>query len=134
MQRRRSAGTAWGYRRRDSAPRLPHDDTADTAIVRRRRAVRYFYDHTVLAGQPLAFTAPICKRVFGFIALLGLYLAFEIASRAGQVVAVAEMIAGAAALAPFGWAAAMRFRLGSTRWRRLNFRFDASYEEIDAAS
>lgn len=100
----------------------------------RRRTARYFYDHTVLAGHPLEFTAPIRKMVFGFIALLGLYLAFEIAGRAGQDVAVAVMIAGAAALAPFGWASAMRFRLGSTRWRGLQFRFDASWKEIYAAS
>lgn len=100
----------------------------------RRRTARYFYDHTVLAGHPLEFTAPIRKMVFGFIALVGLYLAFEIASRAGQDVAVAVMIAGAAALAPFGWASAMRFRLGSTRWRGLQFRFEASWKEIYAAS
>ena len=100
----------------------------------RRRTARYFYDHTVLAGHPLEFTAPIRKMVFGFIALLGLYLAFEIASRAGQDVAVAVMITGAAALAPFGWASAMRFRLGSTRWRGLQCRFEASWKEIYAAS
>jgi uncharacterized membrane protein YjgN (DUF898 family) len=100
----------------------------------RRRTARYFYDHTVLAGHPLEFTAPIRKMVFGFVALLGLYLAFEIAGRAGQDVAVAVMIVGAAALAPFGWASAMRFRLGSTRWRGLQFRFDASWKEIYAAS
>ena len=100
----------------------------------RRRTARYFYDHTVLAGHPLEFTAPIRKMVFGFIALVGLYLAFEIASRAGQDVAVAVMITGAAALVPFGWASAMRFRLGSTRWRGLQFRFEASWKEIYAAS
>jgi uncharacterized membrane protein YjgN (DUF898 family) len=100
----------------------------------RRRTARYFYDHTVLAGHPLEFTAPIRKMVFGFVAFVGLYLAFEIAGQAGQDLAVAVMIAGAAALAPLWWAGAMRFRLGSTRWRGLQFRFEASWKEIYVAS
>jgi uncharacterized membrane protein YjgN (DUF898 family) len=100
----------------------------------RRRTARYFYDHTVLAGHPLEFTAPIRKMVFGFFVFVGLYLAFEIASRAGQDLAVAVMIAGAAVLAPLWWAGAMRFRLGSTRWRGLQFRFEASWKEVYVAS
>lgn len=100
----------------------------------RRRTARYFYDHTVLVDTPLEFTAPIRKMVFGFLAFVVLYLAFEIASRAGQDAAVSLMLLGAAVLAPWLWGGAMRFRLGSTRWRGLQLRFEARWTEIYLAS
>lgn len=100
----------------------------------RRRTARYFYDHTEVAGSPLEFTAPLRKMVFGFLIFALLYVAFNIASETGQDTAVALFIIGAALLAPFIWGSAMRFRLGSTRWRGLQLHFSASWREVYLAS
>lgn len=100
----------------------------------RQRTARYFYDHTAVAGNPLEFTAPLRKMVFGFVIFVMLYLAFKIASESGQDTAVAAFIIAAAILAPYIWGSAMRFRLASTRWRGLQLRFAASWKEVYLAS
>jgi uncharacterized membrane protein YjgN (DUF898 family) len=100
----------------------------------RQRTARYFYDHTVVAGSPLEFTAPLRKMVFGFLIFALLYVAFKIASETGQDTAVALFILAAALLAPYLWGSAMRFRLASTRWRGLQLHFAASWKEVYLAS
>lgn len=100
----------------------------------RQRTARYFYDHTMVAGSPLEFTAPLRKMVFGFLIFALLYVAFKIASETGQDTAVALFILAAAVLAPYFWGSAMRFRLASTRWRGLQLHFAASWKEVYLAS
>jgi uncharacterized membrane protein YjgN (DUF898 family) len=102
--------------------------------VARRRTARYFFDHTMVAGSPLEFTAPLRKMVLGFLIFVLLYLAYKIASQTGQTTAASVFILAAAAMAPYLWGSAMRFRLGSTRWRGLHLQFSASWKEVYLAS
>src|SRR5688572_33416179 len=50
----------------------------------RRRTAQYFYGHTLVANSPLEFTAQQRKMVFGFLLLVGLYVAFKLAAETGQ--------------------------------------------------
>ncbi len=100
----------------------------------RRRTVQYFYGHTLVAGSPLEFTAQQRRMVFGFIVLLVLTAAYQIAARTGQDTTVALFILAGAALAPLIWGSAMRFRLGNTRWRGLRLQFTAGWRQVYAAS
>ena len=100
----------------------------------RRRTVQYFYGHTLVADSPLEFTAPQRKMVTGFVLLVLLTLAYNIAVDTGQDMAVALLLLGGAVLALYLWASAMRFRLGNTRWRGLRLRFAASWREVYSAS
>lgn len=100
----------------------------------RRRTAQYFYSHTLVAGSPLEFTAQQRKMVMGFVLLMLLTIAYNIAARTGQDVAVGLFLLTGAALAPFIWASAMRFRLGATRWRGLRLQFTASWKEVYIAS
>ncbi len=100
----------------------------------RQRTARYFYDHTVVAGSPLEFTAPLRKMVFGFVIFALLYIAFKIATETGQDTAASLFILGAALLAPYVWGSAMRFRLASTRWRGLQLHFAARWKDVYLAS
>lgn len=100
----------------------------------RRRSARYFYDHTQIAGSPLEFTAPLRKMVVSFILFALLYLAYKIAAETGQDTMVLVFIIGAAALAPYIWGSAMRFRLASTRWRGLQLHFAAGWKDVYLAS
>ncbi len=100
----------------------------------RMRTVQYFYGHTLVADSPLEFTAPQRKMVTGFVLLVLLTLAYNIAVDTGQDTAVALLLLGGAVLAPYLWASAMRFRLGNTRWRGLRLRFAASWREVYSAS
>jgi uncharacterized membrane protein YjgN (DUF898 family) len=100
----------------------------------RQRTARYFYDHTLIAGSPLEFTAPLRKMVFSFVIFALLYVAYQIAAETGQTTATALFILAAALLAPYIWGSAMRFRLASTRWRGLQLNFAASWKEVYLAS
>jgi uncharacterized membrane protein YjgN (DUF898 family) len=100
----------------------------------RRRTARYFYDHTLIANSPLEFTAALRRMVVSFILFVLLYLSYKIAEQTGQTTAVAAMLLGAAVLAPYFWASAMRFRLASTRWRGLQLHFSPSWKEVYLAS
>lgn len=100
----------------------------------RQRTARWFYDHTLVAGSPLEFTAPLRKMVFGFVIFALLYIAFKIATETGQDTAVSLFILSAALLAPYLWGSAMRFRLASTRWRGLQLYFAASWKHVYMAS
>jgi len=100
----------------------------------RRRTAQYFYSHTLVAESPLEFTAQQRKMVFGFLLLIVLYGAFQLAAETGQDLTVAVFFLAGAALAPWLWGSAMRFRLGSTRWRGVRLQFRASWGEVYRAS
>jgi len=100
----------------------------------RRRTARYFYDHTMIAGSPLEFTAPLRKMVTSFILFALLYVAYKIAAETGQDTVVSIFIIAAALLAPYIWGSAMRFRLASTRWRGLQLHFAARWRDVYVAS
>lgn len=100
----------------------------------RRRTAMYFYGHTVVAGSPLEFTAPKRKMFVGFMLLVVLYAAFKLAAETGQDLAVSLFMLGGAALAPYFWGSAMRFRMSSTRWRGVRPHFAATWGEIYKAS
>lgn len=100
----------------------------------RRRTAQYFYGHTLVAGSPLEFTAPQGKMVKGFVLLVLVMLAYNIAANTGQDTAVALFLLAGAVLAPYIWASAMRFRLSATRWRGLRLQFAATWREVYAAS
>ncbi|GAA4419171.1 YjgN family protein [Acidovorax lacteus] len=100
----------------------------------RRRTAQYFYGHTLVAHSPLEFTAPQKRMVFGFVVLVVLTLAYQIAVNTGQDTAVALFLVAGAALAPLLWGSAMRFRLSATRWRGLRLQFVASWREVYRAS
>lgn len=100
----------------------------------RRRTAQYFYGHTQVAGSPLEFTAQQGKMVKGFVLLVLITLAYNIAANTGQDTAVALFLLAGAVLAPYIWASAMRFRLSATRWRGLRLQFAASWREVYTAS
>ena len=100
----------------------------------RRRTAMYFYGHSMVANSPLEFTAQQRKMVMGFVLLVLLSIAYKLAANTGQDLAVALMLLGGAALSPYIWASAMRFRLGATRWRGLRLQFAASWKEVYLAS
>lgn len=100
----------------------------------RRRTARYFYSHTVVAGSPLEFTATGGRMFLGFLLVVGLYIAFNVASGSDQQLATALMLVGGALLAPYFWASAMRFRMTSTRWRGVRLQFAASWPQVYRAA
>ena len=100
----------------------------------RRRTAQYFYGHTQVVGSPLEFVAEQRRMVFGFLLFLALYVAYELATYTEQDLAASLLFFGFAALAPFLWASAMRFRLGATRWRGIRLAFTASWKEVYLAS
>ncbi|MFN7156340.1 MAG: YjgN family protein [Acidovorax sp.] len=100
----------------------------------RRRTAQYFYSHTMVAGSPLEFTAQQRKMVMGFVLLMLITIAYNIAANTGQDTAVGLFLLAGAVLAPFIWGSAMRFRLGATRWRGLRLQFTASWKEVYVAS
>ena len=100
----------------------------------RRRTAQYFYSHTLVAGSPLEFTAQQRKMVMGFVLLMLITLAYNIAANTGQDAAVGVLLLAGAVLAPFIWGSAMRFRLGATRWRGLRLQFTARWKEVYLAS
>lgn len=100
----------------------------------RRRTAQYFYSHTMVADSPLEFTAQQRKMVFGFLLLVVLYIAFRLTADTGQDMAVSLFLLAAAALAPYLWASAMRFRLSATRWRGVRLQFTAGWGEVYQAS
>lgn len=100
----------------------------------RRRTAQYFYGHTLVADSPLEFTGQSRKMFFGFLLLVVLYGGFKLAANSGNEVAVNVFMLLGAACAPYFWASAMRFRLGSTRWRGVRLQFTAPWKEVYLAS
>lgn len=96
----------------------------------RRRTAQYFYGHTLVAGSPLEFTAQTKRMLLGFVMFVALYVAFKVAAETGQDAAAAVMMLGGAALAPYFWASAMRFRFNATRWRGVRLQFTAGWGEV----
>jgi uncharacterized membrane protein YjgN (DUF898 family) len=62
------------------------------------------------------------------------YASFRLAADTGQDTAVSLLLLAGAALAPYLWASAMRFRLASTRWRGVRLQFSAGWGEVYKAS
>ncbi len=98
--------------------------------IARRRTAQYFWGHTLVADSPLEFVAETRRMMAGFVLLVVLYAAFQLAAETGQEMAVAIMTLGGAALAPYFWGSAMRFRLNATRWRGVRLQFAASWGEV----
>jgi len=76
----------------------------------RRRTAQYFYSNTLVAHSPLEFTGRLRSMVLGFVLVLLLLLARDIASITGQKLVVTLLLLAAAALVPWAWGSAMRFR------------------------
>src|SRR6218665_1121748 len=75
----------------------------------------------------------------GELALYGMaegatFSAYDITGTFGQNLAVASFVLAGAALAPFFWGHAVRFRLGATVWRGLHLQFAAGWREVYRAS
>ena len=66
----------------------------------RRRTAQYFYSHTLVAGSPLEFTAQQRKMVMGFVLLMLITLAYNIAANTGQDAAVGVLLLTGAVLSP----------------------------------
>lgn len=96
----------------------------------RRRTAQYFYGHTLVEGSPLEFTAPGRRMLVGFVLFVALYAALKIAARTGHDTVAAVMMLGGAALAPYFWGSAMRFRFNATRWRGVRLQFTAGWGEV----
>ncbi|KAB7598088.1 DUF898 domain-containing protein, partial [Verminephrobacter sp. Larva24] len=62
------------------------------------------------------------------------FSAYDITGTFGQNLAVASFVLAGAALAPFFWGHAVRFRLGATVWRGLHLQFAAGWREAYRAS
>lgn len=100
----------------------------------RRRTAQYFFGHTEVAGSPLEFAAQQRKMVLGFLVLVGLVIIRNLAAQTGQDTTLALLMLAGAALAPYFWASAMRFRLSATRWRGLRLQFKPTWFEVYRAS
>ncbi|WP_321161566.1 DUF898 family protein [Verminephrobacter eiseniae] len=128
----------------------------------RHRTARYFYRHTVVAGRPLEFAGRPRPMMLVFVLLLLLaygamaslstliyggeghmfngmveettFPAYDITLPFGQNLAVTSFVLVGAALAPFFWGHAMRFRLGATVWRGLHLQFAPNWREVYRAS
>lgn len=101
--------------------------------VARRRTLKYFYAHTVVAGSPLEFTGGLRRMVFGFLLFFGWYVAYSLAINTEQDIA-GWLLGGLwVAISPWIWMSAVRFRLHSTRWRGIQGRFTGTSREAYVA-
>jgi len=96
----------------------------------RRRTAQYFYEHSQVAGSPLAFTGKKRSMVLGFIVGLILVGLFRLGQISGLDVLWALSILLATLWTPFAWTSAMRFRLANTRWRGLRLQFAARLAQV----
>lgn len=92
------------------------------------RKTRYFMDHTVVAGYPLAYHATPRKMMRGFLlvaVLMGLY------SLAGQSSDLASLVSVLllAGLWPALMRSSLQFRLANTSWRGLRMAFTGSMKD-----
>jgi len=99
----------------------------------RRRTAQYFYEHSLVAGSPLEFTAKGRVMMRGFIIGLALAGIYQLTQMSDQ-----EFVWGLAMLVatlwgPFAWHSAMRFRFANTRWRGLRLNFAAHWRQVYAA-
>jgi uncharacterized membrane protein YjgN (DUF898 family) len=99
----------------------------------RRRTLKYFYAHTLVAGSPLEFTGGLRRMVFGFLLFFGWYVAYSIAVNTEQGVATALLGGFWIVVSPWLWASAVRFRVHSTRWRGIQGRFQIRWSQAYVA-
>ncbi|MDR1968636.1 MAG: DUF898 domain-containing protein, partial [Burkholderiaceae bacterium] len=95
---------------------------------------QYFYSHTQVMGSPLEFAVEQRRMVRGYLLFFLLYLVYKLALKFSQDLVASVLFFGFAALLPYLWASAMRFRLGATRWRGIRLAFTANWKEVYLAS
>ncbi|WP_332777203.1 YjgN family protein [Polaromonas sp.] len=100
----------------------------------RRRRIQYFYRNTQLGQDPLDFVASGSSMAKSFLLVVLVYALINIMSSQGLNTAVNVITLLIAAVVPWLWRSAMRFRLGSTTWRGLRFEFHASTREAYTAA
>lgn len=92
------------------------------------RKLRYFYNHTEVAGHPFDFHGNPRQMLRGFLLMAALLLAYGLA---GNVSETAGAIAGLilALVWPALLRASLQFRLAQTSWRGLRFSFRGSMKD-----
>ena len=100
----------------------------------RRRRIQYFYRNTLVGADPLDFVASSRNMATSFLLVVGVYALINVMSSAGLNAAVGIITLAIAALVPWLWRSAQRFRLGNTTWRGLRFEFQATTREAYTAA
>lgn len=100
----------------------------------RRRRIQYFYRNTQLGPDPLDFVASSSSMAKSFLLVVLVYVLINVMSSQGLNTAVSGITLLIAALVPWLWRSAMRFRLHNTTWRGLRFEFHASTREAYVAA
>ena len=100
----------------------------------RRRRIQYFYRNTLVGADPLDFVASSRNMATSFLLVVGVYALINVMSSAGLNAAVGIITLTIAALVPWLWRSAQRFRLGNTTWRGLRFEFQATTREAYTAA
>jgi len=96
----------------------------------RRRTVQYFYEHTLVAGSPLTFTATKRSMMTGFVLAVLLGMLWKVGRYSGLDALMALTIVGMTLWTPLVWRSGLRFRLANTRWRGLRLQFVASWQDL----
>ena len=100
----------------------------------RRRRIQYFYRNTLVGADPLDFVASSRNMATSFLLVVVVYALINVMSSAGLNAAVGIITLTIAALVPWLWRSAQRFRLGNTTWRGLRFEFQATTREAYTAA
>ena len=100
----------------------------------RRRRIQYFYRNTLVGADPLDFVASSRNMATSFLLVVVVYALIHVMSSAGLNAAVGLITVSIAALVPWLWRSAQRFRLGNTTWRGLRFEFQATTREAYTAA
>ena len=100
----------------------------------RRRRIQYFYRNTLVGADPLDFVGSSRNMATSFLLVALIYALISVMSSAGLNAAVGIVTVGIAALVPWLWRSAQRFRLGNTTWRGLRFAFHATTREAYTAA
>lgn len=100
----------------------------------RRRRIQYFYRNTLVGADPLDFVASSRNMATSFLLVVAIYASIHVMSSQGLNAAVSVITLSIAALVPWLWRSAQRFRLGNTTWRGLRFDFQATSREAYTAA
>ena len=100
----------------------------------RRRRIQYFYRNTLVGADPLDFVASSRNMATSFLLVVVVYALIHVMSSSGLNAAVGLITLSIAALVPWLWRSAQRFRLGNTTWRGLRFEFQATTRETYTAA
>ncbi len=100
----------------------------------RRRRIQYFYRNTLVGADPLDFVASSRNMATSFLLVVVVYALINVMSSAGLNATVGIVTLTIAALVPWLWRSAQRFRLGNTTWRGLRFEFQATTREAYTAA